>query len=359
MIEDELMVFEENSTGRWLVVERTSDQYEFNSYLFDKNKNLLDTRIVSTLFDKSVSVNDDGLAKACDGAMELYGIEKTDVLIAELSEISTELEATKNELQRKQNEQKIQDAFGFHFFEEIKEQYQNAVDLSNSEKKKWSYKEVTDYLKSIVNDVMVTSDGDKIAISDDYDHIEKSSSFNELNRRSKEEIKTYAAEINKLVSNSEFQKEIENKDSAKVDVEKFKYYTVPVWINNRAYNVLLECGQLKNETSDNATRKGEPNNTYTEVSKEKYIRKHGKLQVLDISYLYNIRNRPLLNNKQINTEKSSYNNLAKEYNGLLKDYDENIKDYNELLSAYNKSQEENRKLKAQLRSHNKNNSTER
>lgn len=250
--------------------------------------------------------------------------------------------------EKSNNQENAQNALGFQSFDEIKEQYPNAVDLSNSDKKKWSYKDVTDYLKSIVNDVMVTSDGDKIAISDDYDHIEKSSSFNELNRRGKEEIKTYAAEIKKLTANSEFQKEIENKDSAKVDVEKFKYYTVPVWINNRAYNVILECGQLKNETSDSATRKGVPNDTFTEVSKEKHIRKHGKLQVLDISYLYNIRNRPLENK----IEKSKFNNLAKEYNGLLKDYDENIKDYNNLLSSYNKSQEENQKLKNQLQSQN-------
>lgn len=246
------------------------------------------------------------------------------------------------------NQEKAQNALGFKSFEEIKEQYPNAVDLSNSDKKKWSYKDVTDYLKSIVNDVMVTSDGDKIAISDDYRHIEESSDYTKLNRRGKEEIKTYAAEVEKLVANSEYEKEIDNKDPAKVDVEKFKYYTVPVWINNRAYNVLLECGQLKNETSDSATRKGASNDTFTEVSKEKHIRKSGKLQVLDISYLYNIRNRPLTNK----IEKSKFNNLAKEYNGLLKDYDENIKDYNNLLSSYNKSQEENQKLKNQLQSQN-------
>ena len=138
-----------------------------------------------------------------------------------------------------------------------------------------------------------------------------------------------------------------------MDVEKFKYFSVPVWINNRAYNVLLECGQLKEKTSDSATRKGASNDTFTEVSKEKYIRKHGKLQVLDISYLYNIKNRPLNNKNQINNDNSKFNQLASEYNTLLKEFDENINDYNTLLSAYNKVQEENRILK------NQNNSQER
>ena len=76
MSDDDLMVFEENSTGKWLVVERTDDQYEFNSYLFDKNKSLINKRIISTLFDKSVSVTEDGLPKACDGAMNCMGLIK-------------------------------------------------------------------------------------------------------------------------------------------------------------------------------------------------------------------------------------------------------------------------------------------
>ncbi len=252
-----------------------------------------------------------------------------------------------------EKKENVQNKLGFHSFEEVKEQYNNAVDLSDSEKKKWSYKEVTQYLESIVNDVMVTSDGYKIAISDDYRHIEESSDYPKLNRRGKEEIKTYSAEITKLVSNAEYEKEIVNKDINKVDVEKFKYFSVPVWINNRAYNLLLECGQLKEKTSDSATRKGASNDTFTEVSKEKYIRKHGKLQVLDISYLYNIKNRPLNNKNQINNDNSKFNQLASEYNTLLKEFDENINDYNTLLSAYNKVQEENRILK------NQNNSQER
>lgn len=57
--------------------------------------------------------------------------------------------------------------------------------------------------------------------------------------------------------------------------------------------------------------------------------------------------------------KSTFNYLANEYNGLLKEFDENIKDYNTLLTAYNKVQEENKYLKNQLHSHNKNNSKER
>ena len=60
-----------------------------------------------------------------------------------------------------------------------------------------------------------------------------------------------------------------------------------------------------------------------------------------------------------NLENSKFNQLAKEYNGLLKEFDENIKDYNTLLTAYNIVQEENKNLKNQIHSHNKNNSTER
>jgi hypothetical protein len=205
--------------------------------------------------------------------------------------------------EEKMNETQVQSIFGFNSFEEILSQYPNAVDLSSSDKRKMSYQEVTQYLKSIVNNVMVTYDGEKIAISDDFDHLEKSKEkskdFSKLNRRGKEEIKTYAAEVEKLVPNAVFEKEIPNKDPAKVDVEKFKYYTVPVWINwinNRAYNVLLECGQLKeNRDFNSATREGESNEHDHEIPQEKHIRKNGKLQVLDISYLYNIRNRPLNN----------------------------------------------------------------
>ena len=43
----------------------------------------------------------------------------------------------------------------------------NAIDLSNSKKKSMSYQEVTEYLKSIVNDVMVTTDGSISEISRD------------------------------------------------------------------------------------------------------------------------------------------------------------------------------------------------
>lgn len=64
-------------------------------------------------------------------------------------------------------------------------------------------------------------------------------------------------------------------------------------------------------------------------------------------------------NKKESVSKSTFNNLANEYNGLLKEFDENIKDYNTLLVAYNKVQEENKHLKNQIHSHNKNNSKER
>jgi hypothetical protein len=166
-----------------------------------------------------------------------------------------------------------------------------------------SYKEVESYLKTIVNDVMVTSDGDKIAISDNYEHVMTSSSYPKLNRRGKEEIKTYAAEIKKLIPNSEFENELPNHDPKKPDVEKFKYYSVPVWINNKAYNVLLECGQLKEkDATETQAREGALKNV-TVASNQKYIRKTGLLQVADISYLYNMRNRPLFKkNQQLQAE---------------------------------------------------------
>ena len=270
----------------------------------------------------------------------------------------------------------VQEKFGYKSFEDIKSQYPNAVDLSSSDKRKMTYKEVTAYLKSIVNDVMVTSDGDKIAISDDYDHIEKSSSFSTLNRRGKEEIKTYAAEIKKLVPNSVFEKEIKNKDPAKSDVELFKYYSVPVWINNRAYSVLLECGQLKEKNnsetflsdpkkrfSDSATREGASNDTFTENLKSKYIRKIGKLQVLGISYLYNLKSRPLSNNPLTDYTKIEVNGKERECrNGVLEGFknavrqlDSVIETNHELCDENNRLVMENMRLKEQLnkRNHNK------
>ena len=269
----------------------------------------------------------------------------------------------------------VQEKFGYKSFEDIKSQYPNAVDLSSSDKRKMTYKEVTAYLKSIVNDVMVTSDGDKIAISDDYDHIEKSSSFSTLNRRGKEEIKTYAAEIKKLVPNSVFEKEINNKDPAKSDVELFKYYSVPVWINNRAYSVLLECGQLKEKNNsetflsdqkkrfpDSATREGASNDTFTENLKSKYIRKTGKLQVLGISYLYNLKSRPLSNNPLTEYMKIEVNGKERECkNGVLEGFknavrqlDSVIDTNHELCDENNRLVMENIRLKDQLTKRNHN-----
>lgn len=183
-----------------------------------------------------------------------------------------------------------QNALGFQSFKEIKEQYPNAVDLSNSDKKKWSYKEVSDYLKSIVNDVMVTSDGNKIAISDDYRHIEESSD----------------SATRKGTSNDTFT-EVSKEKSVKV-------------------------GNSFISHSD----KSEPGSPLSALT-----------DTLNISQTHEKSS----NEKEI-VSKSKFNNLAKEYNGLLKDFDNNIKDFNNLLSAYNKSQEENQKLKNQLQSQN-------
>lgn len=215
-------------------------------------------------------------------------------------------------------EEIVQKVAGFQSFDEVKAQYPNAVDLSHSDKKKMSYKEVESYLKTIVNDVMVTSDGEKISISDDYNHIMRSSNYRNMIRREKNEIRTYAAELEKLIPNSEFQKEIINKDSVKVDVDKFRYYTVPVWIDNKAYNVLLECGQLKDETSINAARKGATEVNVSGSPAPKYIRKTGRLQVADISYLYNMKNRPLYKkNQELQAELDNAKKTIKEQDELL------------------------------------------
>lgn len=215
-------------------------------------------------------------------------------------------------------EEIVQKVAGFQSFDEVKAQYPNAVDLSHSDKKKMSYKEVESYLKTIVNDVMVTSDGEKISISDDYNHIMRSSNYRNMIRREKDEIRTYAAELEKLIPNSEFQKEIINKDSVKVDVDKFRYYTVPVWIDNKAYNVLLECGQLKDETSINAARKGATEVNVSGSPAPKYIRKTGRLQVADISYLYNMKNRPLYKkNQELQAELDNAKKTIKEQDELL------------------------------------------
>ena len=79
--EENELAFEEQSTGKLLLVERTADQYEFNSYLCDKEGNLINSNRISTLFDKNISAHDDGLAEAANGAMECFGIDKTDVFI--------------------------------------------------------------------------------------------------------------------------------------------------------------------------------------------------------------------------------------------------------------------------------------
>lgn len=268
----------------------------------------------------------------------------------------------KNENEQNNNE-KSQSIFGFSSFDELISKYPNAIDLSFSDKLKMSYKEVTDYLKSIVNDVMVTADGEKIAISDDYRHIEESSDYAKLNRRGKKEIKTYAAEIEKLVSHSTYEKEIENKDDSKIDVEKFKYYTVPVWINNRAYNVLLECGVLNEKrVPDSATRKGASNDTFTGNSYVKYIRKSGKLQVLDVAYLYNIRNRPIYNPNRANNSSTQIevdgkeieckNGVVEGFKNAVRQNNELIKDYNSLVQDFNNLADENDKLRQQLQNHN-------
>lgn len=91
IIEDDFMVFEENTSGNILVVQQTNNQYQFNTYLFDKDKEFINFKKISTLFDKTVTEKDNEFSNACDSAMEFYGINKLDVYILELSVILPEL----------------------------------------------------------------------------------------------------------------------------------------------------------------------------------------------------------------------------------------------------------------------------
>lgn len=323
----------------------------FKMYATENDKETLDDK-VKEIFDKFKEKRNQDAEKS---------IQTENSLAAEkVKDASGQMQQDSSEI--------VQAVVGFKSFEEVKAQYPNAVDLSSSAKKAMSYKDVTEYLKSIVDDVMVTADDNKIAISDNYEHIEKSSDFTSLNRRGKKEIKTYAAEIKKIVPNSFYEKEIVNKDPNKVDVEKFKYYGVPIWINNRAYNVLLECACLKeNRVSDSATRKGASNEHVHENSNGQYIRIRGKLQVLGISYLYNIKNRPLPYQNQTNdsnqpvtinvngTDRVCKNGVVEGFKNAVKQNDELINDYNSLVKDYNSLAEENKKLREQLQSQNNNN----
>lgn len=79
----ERMIFEEQSTGRLLVVESTEDEFEFNSKVYDASLNLIAEKKIGTVFDDR---NENELSKACDGAMEFHKIDKTDVMVFEEEE---------------------------------------------------------------------------------------------------------------------------------------------------------------------------------------------------------------------------------------------------------------------------------
>ncbi|MCM1322191.1 MAG: hypothetical protein NC041_06990 [Bacteroides sp.] len=79
--EKEKMVFEEQETGRFLLVEETDNEFEFNSRLYDVELNLVSEKKIGTVFDDKRNIPE--LTKACDGAMEFHGIDKTDVMIFE------------------------------------------------------------------------------------------------------------------------------------------------------------------------------------------------------------------------------------------------------------------------------------
>lgn len=79
----ERMIFEEQSTGRLLVVESTENEFEFNSKVYDASLNLIAEKKIGTVFDDR---KESELSKACDGAMEFHKIDKTDVMVFEEEE---------------------------------------------------------------------------------------------------------------------------------------------------------------------------------------------------------------------------------------------------------------------------------
>ena len=334
MNNDDLMVFEEDSTGRLLAVERTDDQYEFNSYLFDKNKNLIDTKIISTLFDKSVSVNDDGMTEACNGAMKLYGINKTDVLIAEKEDVSDELGRAKEILSTIIKDKSLMS------------------DLSDVLE---SGEIITRKNSSLDSDVRVKRGG----INEGLVHL--------IDQRIRERV------LNKNVQMDEVQAKketsavlflaIDNIDKAPAVKEDNGHYAV----YNRGIKTVIgkdKNGRYVVTGYDNNQTKQEATESINAVIAQygntpEFLGIYAQVGAVIASYNIVPQSQEKSSNKKETVSKSTFNNLAIEYNGLLKEFDENIKDYNTLLTAYNIVQEENKNLKNQIHSHNKNNSTER
>ncbi len=75
---NEEMVFEEQSTGRFLVVKATDKEFEFDSALYDRSLELISEKRIGTVFDDR---NIGEFSKACDGAMEYHRMDKTDTMI--------------------------------------------------------------------------------------------------------------------------------------------------------------------------------------------------------------------------------------------------------------------------------------
>lgn len=329
MSEDDLMVFEENSTGKWLVVERTNDQYEFNSYLFDKNKSLINKRIISTLFDKSVSVTEDGLPKACDGAMELYGINKTDVFIAEAEDIQPQL----NKLKSNENSQK----------DKIKALMLDLADvLENGEV-------ITKTNSALDSEVRVKRGGLNEGLVHLIDHRIRERVLKKGVLMDEEQAKNETAAVLFLAIDN-----IDKVPAVKEDNGHYAVYNkgIKTVIGKDKNGRYVVTGYDNNQTKQEATE-----------SINAVIAQYGQspeflgiyAQVGAVIASYNILPQSQENsNKKESPINSKFNQLAKEYNGLLKEFDENIKDYNELLSAYNKSQEENKKLRNQINSQNNN-----
>lgn len=418
MSEDDLMVFEESSTGKWLVVERTDDQYEFNSYLFDKNKSLINKRIISTLFDKSVSVIEDGLSKACDGAMELYGFNKTDVFIAETEDIQPEFDEIKRNSNNSENykEHIKQD---FLYISKIFE-YGDSLIVRNKavgpiyidkgnigksgnglqhiiqqrfEKDKKSVDEITAVLALVLDS---TEDG-KIVRNTEIFQNEKDIGTFDLEKKGIISFvsKTRDGNDEKFVITGfdDFSKKEEAGDAIKAVIAENSYAPEFVIVKEQvvatiASSFILHLDEIKNNLEKKNLKKAkqETENLKTfeksEELKDFFSDKKNQKKVIEATESINaviaqygqspeflgiyaqvgavIASYNILPQLQENSNKkespinSKFNQLAKEYNGLLKEFDENIKDYNELLSAYDKSQEENIKLRNQINSQNNN-----
>lgn len=349
MNEDDLMIFQEDSTGNWLVVERTDEISEFNTYLFDKSKELISNKKISTLFEKNISSAYEDFVLASNSAMKMYGINKTDVYIGELKDIEQELTLAKIEAKNKNvafnnlmtwaNKNIFDEADGLEGAD-IYKTYENqpipiailpkkAIIAFNNVKNRNIYSGKAYFIDHMVNHHDELDVTEYKNFQDDLDNFDKIYS----------DPKNGSIVFEKDKNNKKYSIAVkEDKEGNLVFYKSYHYGDktkkrfIELDLEKLSQEKSVKVGNSLISHSDNS-EPGSPLSALTDTLNITQTQKKSS------------------NEKEI-VSKSKFNNLAKEYNGLLKDYDENIKDYNNLLSAYNKSQEENQKLKNQLQSQN-------